>query len=63
MTTVNHLEKQVRISFRMSTPAPKKKTHISKADELVKGADIELSEEELKRVSGGTSKYKSTPPV
>jgi bacteriocin-like protein len=42
-----------RKSETKATPAPKKKTHISKADDLVKGAYIELSEEELKRVSGG----------
>jgi bacteriocin-like protein len=45
-----------------ATPTPPKKgARISKADELVKGADIELSEEELKRVSGGAAylKYKS----
>lgn len=33
--------------------SPKKEARISKADELVKGSDIELTEEELKRVSGG----------
>jgi hypothetical protein len=32
---------------------PKKEIGISKADELVKGSDAELSEEELKRVAGG----------
>jgi bacteriocin-like protein len=32
---------------------PKKETHISKGDELVKRSDAELSEEELNRISGG----------
>jgi hypothetical protein len=31
----------------------KKKTRTTKADELVKGSDVELDEEELKRISGG----------
>jgi bacteriocin-like protein len=35
-------------------PPSNKETGISKADELVKGSDVELSEEELKRVSGGS---------
>jgi bacteriocin-like protein len=35
-------------------PPSTKETGISKADELVKGSDVELSEEELKRVSGGS---------
>jgi bacteriocin-like protein len=45
-----------RKSDTKATPTPpKKETHISKADELVKGSDAELNEEELKRVSGGVS--------
>jgi hypothetical protein len=38
------------------TPSPNKETPISKADELVKGSDFELDEEELKRITGGALK-------
>ena len=39
-------------SEKLNQP-PKKETRIFEADELVKGSNAELSEEELKRVSGG----------
>ena len=37
----------------------KKDATISSADDLVKSGDVELSEEELKRVTGGAGKIKT----
>ena len=48
------------MSKKPESKEPKKKTTISKADELIKGAkSAELDEEELKRVAGGIKYIKT----
>jgi hypothetical protein len=49
-----HEDSTRRIAMSEKPETTKKEPRIRKADELAKGYDAELNEEELERVSGGT---------